>query len=291
MMRILVLGSTGQVGFESLRALSPLGEVIGLDYPDVDFARPDLLAQKVCEIRPQVIYNAVAYTAVDRAESEPEKARLINATSPGVLAETASKIGAVLVHYSTDYVFDGKKGCAYQETDMPNPLSVYGQTKLEGEQAIAASSSAFLILRTAWVYSRRRDSFVTKVQQWAEKSPSIRVVVDQVSNPTWARVLSETTALLLARGGDDLLEYVKARRGIYHLAGSGSASRLDWARAILDNRPNSAPPVEVLPALTSEFPTPAERPLYSVLDCEKFSQTFALQLPPWQQALRMAMEG
>lgn len=289
-MRILVLGSTGQVGFESLRTLSPLGEVIGLDYPDVDFTNPDRLAQTVAEIGPQVIYNAVAYTAVDKAESEPEKVRLINATTPGVLAETAAKIGAVLVHYSTDYVFDGIKGCPYLETDAPNPLSVYGQTKLEGEQAVAAADCAFLILRTAWVYSSRRDSFVSKVLQWSEDRSSIRVVVDQVSNPTWARMLAETVALLLARGGDRLFDYVYTRRGVYHLAGGGSASRLDWARAILDNRPASAPPVEVLPALTSEFPTPAARPLHSVLDCEKFGQAFGLQLPPWQQALRMAMD-
>lgn len=289
-MRILVLGSTGQVGYESLRTLSPLGEVVGLDYPDVDFTDLARLAKTVREIAPQVIYNAVAYTAVDKAETEPEKARLINAAAPGVLADIAAKIGAVLVHYSTDYVFDGKKGCPYLETDTPAPLNVYGQTKLEGEQAISAVDCAYLVLRTSWVYSNRRDSFVSKVLQWSESRSSIKVVVDQVSNPTWARMLAETAALLLARSGGRLTELIRANRGVYHLAGSGSASRLDWAREILKNRPASAPPVEVFPALTSEFPTPAIRPLHSVLDCEKFTRTFSLQLPSWQQALRMAMD-
>jgi dTDP-4-dehydrorhamnose reductase len=273
-----------------MRSLAPLGEVIGLDYPDVDFTRPDVLARQVAEYHPQVIYNAVAYTAVDKAENEQALVRVINATAVGALAETAAKLGAVLIHYSTDYVFDGKKGCAYVETDPTNPLNVYGQTKLEGEQAAQSVDGAYLVLRTAWVYSMRRDSFVSKVLQWSQGKPSLRVVVDQVSNPTWARMLAETAAQLLARGGDDPFNYVKERRGVYHLAGDGIASRLDWAKAILANRPADAPPVEVLPALNSEFPTPAERPLYSAMDCSLFARTFGLHLPAWQDALRMAMQ-
>lgn len=290
-MRIVVLGSSGQVGWESLRALAPLGEVIGLDTPEIDLTRPDHLRNVLDDLRPQVIFNAAAYTAVDRAESEPEKARLINSVAAGALAENARRLGAVLVHFSTDYVFDGKKGCTYTETDVPNPLSVYGQTKLEGEQAIQAVDCAYLILRTAWVYSMRRDSFVSKVLQWSQDRLSIRVVMDQVSNPTWARMLAEVCAQLLAKAGaENPAGWVNERRGLYHLAGSGFASRMDWARAILNNRPQSAPQVDVIPALTSEFPAPAERPLYSALDCSRFAQVFNLQLPAWEKALRLAMD-
>lgn len=289
-MRIVVLGSSGQVGWESLRALAPLGEVIGLDYPSVDFSRPEQLARQITELRPQVIYNAVAYTAVDQAEREPERARVINAAAVGALARTAQKLGAVMVHFSTDYVFDGTKGCDYVETDAPNPLSVYGQTKLEGERAVQNTGGAHLVLRTAWVYSTRRESFVSKVLEWSKDRPSIRVVADQVSNPTWARMLAETVAQLLARAGEHYVDWIGERSGVYHLAGSGSASRLDWAREILENRPGSPPPVELVPALTSDFPTPAERPLYSALDCTRFEQTFGLRLPPWQDALRLAMQ-
>ncbi|RPJ38339.1 MAG: NAD(P)-dependent oxidoreductase, partial [Chloroflexi bacterium] len=162
-MRILLLGSTGQVGWEAQRALAPLGEVIGLDYPDVDFTRPERLSRLVADLRPQVIYNAVAYTAVDKAESEPERVRVINAAATGVLAEAAARLKAVLIHFSTDYIFDGTKGSPYVETDAPNPLNVYGQTKLEGERMVQQVDCAFLVLRTAWVYSTRRDSFVKKV--------------------------------------------------------------------------------------------------------------------------------
>ena len=288
-MRILVLGSGGQVGWEAVRALSPLGEVIGLDHPEIDFARPESLVRQVMELRPQVIFNAVAYTAVDQAEREPERARVINAASVGALAGAAAKLGAVMLHFSTDYVFDGTKGCAYIESDAPNPLNVYGQTKLEGERAVQNAGGAYLVLRTAWVYSLRRESFVSKVLEWSNDRPSIRVVADQVSNPTWARTLAGTVALLLARGGSNLVDWIAERSGVYHLAGGGAASRLEWAKEILKNAPGS-PQVEVLPALTSEFPTPAERPLYSALDCTLFEKTFDLRLPAWQDALRMAMQ-
>jgi dTDP-4-dehydrorhamnose reductase len=291
MMRIVVLGSTGQVGWESVRALAPLGEVTGLDYPEVDFTQPDVLAQRMVELQPHVIYNAVAYTAVDQAEREPERARVINATAVGALAEAARQLNAVLVHYSTDYVFDGTKGCDYVESDPTNPLNVYGQTKLEGEQAVQQVDCAYLVLRTAWVYSSRRDSFVSKVLEWSQHRPSIRVVDDQVSNPTWARMLAETSAQLLARGGEDFVGWVRERRGVYHLAGSGSGSRMAWAQEILRNRPEPAPTVEVLPARSNEFPSLAVRPLVSALNCDRFTQVFDLRLPPWQTALRMAMQG
>jgi dTDP-4-dehydrorhamnose reductase len=289
MMRILVLGNTGQVGWEAQRALAPLGEVTGLDYPEVDFTRPERLSRQVIDLRPQVIYNAVAYTAVDQAESEPERVRVINAASTGVLAEAATRLGAVLIHFSTDYVFDGKKGSAYVETDAPNPLNVYGQTKLEGERAVQQVDCAHLVLRTAWVYSSRRDSFVNKVLQWAKDRDCIRVVQDQVSNPTWARMLAEITAQVLAMGRSDFVDFIKERRGVYHLAGAGIASRMEWAQEIIKIRPPSGHAVEIQPALSSEFPTPAIRPLNSALDCSLFTQVFGLRLPDWRLALCMAM--
>lgn len=290
-MRILVLGNTGQVGWEAHRVFSSLGEVTGLDYPQVDFTRPEQLHQQVIDLHPQVIYNAAAYTAVDKAESEPERARLINATSAGILAEAAARLKAVLVHFSTDYVFDGSKGSAYLETDATNPLNVYGQTKLEGEQAVRQVGGAYLILRTAWVYSMRGDSFVNKVLQWAKDRPTLRVVNDQVSNPTWARALAEITGQALAMGRGEPYDFLKERSGVYHLAGDGTASRMEWAQEILKTRMPADHVVEILPARSEEFPTPATRPLYSAMDCGLFSQTFGLRLPDWKQALRLALAG
>lgn len=291
MKKILLLGKNGQVGWEAARVLSCLGEVIALDYPDVDFTRPASLDALVNELKPDVIYNAAAYTLVDKAESEQALCQAINATAVGVLAEAARMTKSVLVHFSTDYVFDGKKGAPYVESDRTNPLNFYGQTKYEGEQAIRQADCAYLTFRTTWVYSMRRDSFVSKVQQWSKGKSSLKIVSDQISSPTWARALAEITALVLAQGGSELSEWVYERRGIYHLAGSGSASRMAWAQAILANRTADEPPVEVLPALTSEFPSPAERPLFSVLDCSCFAATFGLQLPPWEKALKLAMES
>ncbi len=289
-MRIIVLGNKGQVGWEAERVFSSLGEVIGLDYPAVDFAFPERLYQQVIELRPQLIYNAVAYTAVDKAESEPDRARSINAASPRVLAEAAAHLKAVLIHFSTDYVFDGQKGRAYLETDAANPLNVYGCTKLEGERAIQQVDCAYLTLRTAWVYSMRGDSFVNKVLQWSKNRSTLRMVNDQVSNPTWARSLAEITGQVIAMGYGGLYDFIHERRGMYHLAGDGMASRMEWAEKILSIRPPDQP-VEIVPALSSEFPTPANRPLYSAMDCGLFTRTFGLRLPPWEQALRLAMGG
>ena len=199
-MRILLIGKRGQLGWELHRCLLPLGEVQALDYPEIDLAKPDSLRKLVRTSAPDVIVNATAYTAVDKAESERELAFAINAVAPQVMAEEAQKIGAVLIHYSTDYVFDGKKGAAYTEEDDPHPLNVYGASKLAGEQAIRSVGGVYFILRTAWVYSTRRDSFVSKVLQWSRQSETLRIVDDQISNPTWARMLAEITALILARG-------------------------------------------------------------------------------------------
>lgn len=289
-MRIVILGSKGQLGWEAQRALSTLGETIPLDYPDVDFTNPLQLVQQLIAYQPQVIFNAAAYTAVDKAETDVQTARAVNTTAVGALAETAVKINAALVHFSTDYVFDGEKGIAYTEADSPNPLSVYGSTKLEGEQAIQQVGGAYLIFRTSWVYSNRRDSFVMKVLQWASSNSTLRIVSDQISGPTWARSLAEVSGQLLAKGGSDPAAWLKDFSGVYHLAGSGYASRLEWAKEILKYGDEHCQGVEVAPALTSDFPTPAVRPLYSALDCTKFTETFGLKLPDWRDALCMAME-
>lgn len=286
--RILLLAKNGQLGWELNRALLPLGEVTAVETPQIDLERPETYINLIRELKPSVIINPAAYTAVDLAETEQERARNINAKAAGILAEEAKKMGAFFVHYSTDYVFDGKKGAPYLETDMVNPLNMYGLSKLEGERAIQAVDGAHCIFRTSWVYSlRMTGGFVSKVLQWSRQQSQLRMVTDQIGNPTWARMLAETTALLLARGD----AYLRDRAGLYHLAGGGFASRFEWGQAILDLDPNKHEQTaeQVLPALTSEFPTPAERPLFSALDCSKFETTFDMKLPPWRTALQLAM--
>lgn len=290
--KVLLLGNIGQLGWELQRTLASLGEVIGVDYPAINLAQPESIQQVIQQTQPQIIINATAYTAVDRAESEPDLAMAINGTAPRILAEAARRLGASLIHYSTDYVFDGSKGCAYVETDSPNPLGVYGSSKLAGEEAIAQVGGAYLTLRTSWVYSVRRPSFVTKVMEWSRQQPVLRMVTDQVANPTSARMLAEITALLLAKAGPDTTGWIADRAGTYHLAGSGIASRMEWAQAILemDPKPNERLAQKIEPALTAEFPTPAQRPLYSALDCTLFEQTFGLRLPDWRTALKLTLD-
>jgi dTDP-4-dehydrorhamnose reductase len=292
-MRILLLGHTGQLGWELRRTLAPLGEVSALDYPEIDLTRPEGVRRTIREAHPELIVNATAYTAVDRAEQEPETALAINGLAPGVMAEEARRLGAALIHYSTDYVFDGRLGRPYVESDAPNPLGVYGESKLAGERAVQAAGGAYLILRTSWVYSTRRGNFVLSVLEWARSQTTLRIVSDQVSNPTWARMLAEVSAQLVARGDRDLTAYFSDRSGLYHLAGDGYASRLDWAKAALRCDPHKEQQVtqEIQPAVTADFPTPAERPLFSALNCEKFANTFGLRLPPWEAALRLALEA
>ncbi len=291
MLRILLIGRSGQLGWELQRCLAPLGEVVTYDYPEIDLAKPASLPEFVRGVHPQVIVNAAAYTNVDKAESEAELARQINSVSPGVLAEEARRLGAAFIHYSTDYVFDGCKGAPYTESDVPHPLNVYGQTKLEGEQAVQAAGGAYLILRTSWVYSLRQGGFVTKVLQWAREQETLRIVDDQISSPTWARMLAEATALIIAQGRDDPVGYLQEKTGLYHLAGSGACSRYEWAQAILELDPKKSEQKvrQLLPAKSSAFPTPAERPLVSVLECGKFEKTFGLLMPRWRGALAMML--
>ena len=287
-MNLLLLGNTGQLGWELQRTLQPLGVVVTLDYPEVNLADTTSIRKVLQECRPEVIVNATAYTAVDQAESEPELAEAINGTGPGVLAEEARKLNAVLIHYSTDYVFDGTKGSLYKETDLPCPVNVYGESKLAGEQAIQSVGGDHLIFRTAWVYSLRRDSFVSKVLGWARKNEILRVVDDQISNPTWARMLAEVTAQVLVHG----VGFLREQTGLYHLAGGGHASRYAWAQEILklDPRKHEQSVKQLLPALTSDFPSPAQRPLFSALECGKFAASFGLCLPDWKTTLRLAIQ-
>jgi len=286
-MKILLFGATGQLGTELQSTLAPLGELASFGVQTLNLENTMAVRETVRTIHPDVLVNASAYTAVDQAESEPEKAYRVNADAPGLLAEETARLDALLIHYSTDYVFDGSKGAPYSEADQPNPLNVYGKSKLAGEQAIQAGNARHLILRTSWVYSRNRNSFVSKVLEWARRQEVVSVVSDQVSNPTWARTLAQVTARLLNKGPDCLTEH----RGLYHVSGSGYISRFDWARKIieLDPRKGEQKVREVLPALTSDFPTPAQRPLFSVLDCILFQSTFEISLPRWEDDLLLAM--
>jgi dTDP-4-dehydrorhamnose reductase len=292
-MHILLIGNTGQLGWELERALAPLGELQTCDYPAIDLANTSSIRLFLHRYKPELIINAAAYTAVDRAEAEPDLADAINAIAPAVLAEEAHNIGSAFIHFSTDYVFDGLKGTPYPETDPPNPLNVYGRTKLAGEQGVQHIGGAYLILRTSWVYSLRRDSFVNKVLGWARSQPSLKLVTDQVSGPTWARSLAEVTSHLVLLGGNDIVDWLSEHHGLYHLAGSGYCSRFEWGQEVLQLDPHKEQQVvkELLPALTVEFPTPALRPLFSALNCDKFTRTFHLHLPDWKVALKLAMES
>jgi dTDP-4-dehydrorhamnose reductase len=290
-MKILLIGNTGQLGWELQRALQPQGSVAAIDYPEINMADAVSIRKTMDLYSPQVILNASAYTAVDKAEGESGLAGAINETGPGVLAEEAKSLNATLIHYSTDYIFDGGKRVPYLETDHPNPLNTYGKTKLAGERAIQAVGGKYLIFRTAWVYSLRRESFVSKVLEWARKNETLRVVDDQVSNPTWARMLAEKSVQAFTIVQDDLIRGSTDFSGLYHLAGAGYASRYQWAKKILmfDPHPGEQVVKDLLTAKTSEFPAPAVRPSFSALDCTRFKTTFGLQIPPWEETLSLAM--
>lgn len=265
--RILLLGRIGQLGWELHRCLQPLGDVQAIDYPDLDLSRPESLPPIVRASHADLIVNATAYTAVDQAESEPGPARAINGVAPGVLAEEALRAGVPIIHYSTDYVFDGLTSRPYTESDAPHPINTYGRTKLEGEQAIQDVGGTYLILRTSWVYSPGRKSFMTRVLDWARTQNAMRVVADQVGSPTWCRALAQTTALAVAMGLEDISGWIHERGGIYHLAGQGSASRLEWAEEILRLDPAAKEQIVqgLTPARSDDFPAPARRPAFSAL--------------------------
>ncbi|HSL29853.1 MAG TPA: dTDP-4-dehydrorhamnose reductase [Anaerolineales bacterium] len=290
-MRILLLGPKGQVGWELQRMLICLGEVTSAGYPELDMARPDAIRTCIRRVQPQMIVNATAYTDVDRAESEPEKAFAINGVAPGVLAEEARAIDAVLVHYSTDYVFNGKKGAPHAEEDAPDPLNVYGKSKLQGERAIQQADIPFFIFRTSWVYGMRRKNFVTKALDWAQRQPHLNIVDDQIGNPTWCRMLAQLTTQVLLLACQNGKDWLSQRKGLYHLAGGGFASRYDVVRTILANLPRDYPLTarSISPASTHEFVSSAERPLFSALDTTKFTRCFGVEIPAWETCLKLAL--
>ena len=274
---ILLTGAAGQLGFELARLLTAHGEVEALDRAALDLADADAVAAAVRRVGPQIIVNAAGYTAVDRAESEPALADAINARAPAVLAEEAKRLDALLIHYSTDYVFDGNSREPYREEDQAKPLNVYGSSKLAGERAITAAGAAHLILRTSWIYGLHGQNFLLTMRRLAATRDELRVVADQFGVPNWSRVLAEATASLVGRGPAALAE----KTGIYHLSGRGRASWFDFARAIFDgaDRPR------VVPITTAEYPTPARRPASAVLATDKFEAAFGFALPDWHEML------
>ena len=291
-MRIVLFGKNGQLGWEFQRILPILGQVIALGRNEVDVSDFHEIQKSLDELKPDLIINTSAYTDVDQAEKEYELAMKINAIAPGVMAEAAHKTGAVFIHYSTDYVFDGTSDVPYTELDRTNPLNVYGQSKLMGEDNVKQAGDAYLILRTSWVYSLRGNSFVNKVLGWARKNEVLKVVSDQIGNPTWARMLAGITSFMIAQNNANLLEIIREKRGVYHVAGSGYTSRYEWAKQILAKDPNRSEQVvqRLESALSKDFPTPATRPLFSALNCTRFEETFGLQLPAWDGSLELAMK-
>jgi len=290
-MRIVLFGKNGQVGWELEKLLPQLGNVTAFGRQDLDVSKLEKVRDALLETKPGLIINASAYTEVDRAEKEPEAAMRVNAEAPGVMAETARTLNAAFIHYSTDYVFDGSNTQPYIETDTPNPLSVYGKSKLAGEKNIEQINGSYIILRTSWVYSMRGNTFVNKFLSWARTNETLRVVDDQISNPTWAKALAEATCSLVSTHRDNLQDVMKERSGIYHLAGSGYVSRYEWAKQILANASDRtdilAQAIEPVPS--DAFPLPAARPLFSALDCTRLEHSFNVRLPNWQASLQAAM--
>ena len=287
---ILLLGSNGQIGFELRRSLSPLGAVIAFDYADLDLADESALRSRLHEISPSLIVNAAAYTNVDQAESEEAAATIVNGNAPGWLAEEALLANIPLVHYSTDYVFDGTATRPYTEDAEPAPLNAYGRSKLAGEKNIVRSGAAFLLLRTSWIYARRGRNFLLTILRLAEQPEEMRVVADQIGCPTSARMVADATAKILSRcwrtGSADPLS---GQGGLYHLAASGETSWHGFAEAIIAETSSGQPRKSVRAITTSEFPRPAKRPAYSVLDSSKAARAFGVALPGWREQLRLCL--
>jgi dTDP-4-dehydrorhamnose reductase len=288
--RILIIGSTGQVGWELQRTLAPLGEVVlssreGRAGHQVDLAAPDSIALLFDEVRPRVVVNAAAYTAVDQAETEVERATAVNGDAPGIIGELARLQGAAVVHYSTDYVFDGGANHPYREEDPTGPLGVYGQTKLMGERALLDSGADALVFRTSWVYGRHGHNFLNTMGHLFRERDGLGVVDDQVGAPTWSRMIAEATAQILFKLDLEPLQ-VAERRGIYHLSAAGQTSWYGFAKAILAASGESC---RLSPITTAEYPTPATRPHWSLLDNSKLQAVFGLALPDWNLSLNQCL--
>lgn len=292
MTKILVTGRNGQVGHELRRTLSTLGDIIALGRDKLDLTNPDQIRTQIQTIKPDYIVNAAAYTAVDAAESDADTAMQINGTAPGVIAEEAKKIGAAVIHYSTDYVFDGCKTTPYVETDAPNPVGVYGETKLAGEQAIQSIDVPHLILRTSWVYGRYGKNFYNTILRLAHEREELGVVADQIGCPTWSRTIAETTAQLIAQQLAGSGPSFNERSGIYNLVSKGETSWHGFAKLFIERDQNKAQQkLKKLNAIGTEgYPTPAKRPAYSVMSTEKLEHTFNLCMPTWQQSVELISE-
>ena len=284
MKKILILGCYGQVGWELCRTLAPLGQIFAHDRDTFDLSSPDFTRRTLQEMKPHVIVNAAAYTAVDKAETDEKACMTVNAHVPQILAEEAKKLKAVLVHYSTDYVFDGTSPHPYKEEDRPQPLNIYAKSKLAGDQAILSSGCSHVILRTSWVYGSRGQNFLLTMLKLAEQKETLKIVDDQFGAPTWSRLIAEATAQVLSRH--------QGQDGLYNLTSAGKTSWLGFAKAIFDLHSSKkglkVPQLISIPSL--EYPVPAKRPQNSLLCHEKLQKTFAIRLPDWKEALQMCLE-
>ena len=286
-MKILLIGKTGQIGGELKKLVGNLGTLIAIDRKQLDLSHPESIEASILSIQPEIIINAAAYTEVDKAEEEPQLAMTVNGTGPGLLAKAAKKVGAGLIHYSTDYVFDGCSKTPYKEGDAPNPLSVYGKSKLEGEKALNKAGIPYLILRTSWVYSHRGKNFLLSIQRLAKEKNSLRIVNDQIGAPTWARSIAKGTHKILGKCLNQNWPKIKdpSLSGIFHLTCQGKTSWHGFAKEII-NLSGKGKNIALQPIPTTEYYTPATRPPYSLLSNEKIKKIFSLDMPQWEDALK-----
>lgn len=289
--RILLTGATGQVGWELARCLQGMGDVHAPGRHEMDLLDTDSVARTLRDFAPDLIINPAAYTAVDRAETDEAAAYQVNAVVPGIMAEEAKRLGALVVHYSTDYVFDGTSSTPYREDEPTNPQNAYGRTKLAGEAAIAASGANHLVLRTSWVYGTRGANFLLTAQRLARERDELRIVADQHGAPTWCRTIAELTSQVLVQGltetGVDG-DFWREHGGLYHLTAAGQTTWHGFTEAILDlSAPEKRPNVVAIP--TSAYPLPAKRPAFSVLDNDKLARTFGVRAPDWRDALKLCL--
>lgn len=305
---ILLIGTNGQVGRELKKMLPRVGETTSLDRKQLDISKPEEIRSAIRMFRPAIIVNAAAYTAVDKAESEQALARAINSEAPGVMAQEAAKTGALFVHYSTDYVFDGKKTTPYEENDPTNPQNVYGKTKLEGEQAVQSSGANHLIFRTEWVYAAEGRNFLLTILRLATQREELKIVCDQAGAPTWSRQIAKATTDIVSRifgQANGSLSPAEVS-GIYHLTAAGQTTWYDFAKAILEEARTIEPSTpwfaaatgclplitqRVIPIQAVEYPTPARRPAYSVLSNERLARVFSMRIPDWRSQLRSVFSG
>ncbi|MDB5840497.1 MAG: rfbD [Herminiimonas sp.] len=289
-MRILLTGKSGQVGYELERSLQPCGEVIALDRKGMDLADLARVRDVIRSVKPDLIINPAAYTAVDKAETEPDLAMRINGEAPGVMAEEARKIGAAMIHYSTDYVFDGSKATPYTEDDPTCPINVYGSSKLAGEQAIRAADIPHLILRTSWVYGLRGKNFLLTIMRLAQERDELRIVSDQHGAPTWCRTIADATAAIVTQtvSAEDTEAWWRLHSGLYHLTAQGRTTWYGFAKAVLEH-PSVTSTSAVIPIESSEYPVPARRPANSVMSGKRLMKTFC-ELPTWDSALKLCQD-